>query len=156
MRVLPATSLSGIWVVDPEGCTGAGHADCTNGIASRGGLFSRNTSSTFTQIGLFGLDNVQAQLLGLIGNGIFGFDNVGLESDVLGSTSMVNQTVAGIATGVFNLGAFGLSPEVINNTKSQNSPSFFGSLESGSKIPSRTWSFTPGIFNRKFAYVLMI
>lgn len=91
-------------VVLPLGCTSAAidpvPDDCAN---SRGGLFNPNTSSTWHDLGLFGInqDGVGFEAnLGYSQNADYGLDTLGLGFVAGGASdpTLKSQPVAGIAT----------------------------------------------------------
>ncbi|KAK4628573.1 uncharacterized protein CLAFUR5_04614 [Fulvia fulva] len=146
VRLLPGTSATAgdaIWVVLPEGCSQANpslpEADCDE---ARGGLFERNSSTTWTTSrlatsrlangGLYELDTYEESKLGLNGNAYYGFDTVSLRN---GLPLLSGHLVAGFATNDFWLGSLGLSPHPINfTTLNEPFPSLLG----------RLWAYTAG------------
>lgn len=149
VRVLVSTaSPESLVVVANGGCSTAAFATVPTGCAvSRGNLFNLSASSTWHNIGLYGINQNGVGLeanLGYSQKAQFGLDNlaVGLEAP-----SLSNQTVAGIATAEpFYLGIFGLNNQPVNFSVLGNSsvPSFVTSLKDQNKIPSLSWSYTAG------------
>lgn len=97
VRLLPATGQGAVWAVVPEGCTDQDPATCKD---TRGGLYLRNTTSSWSQVGLYQLSLIEEQLLNYSGNGIYGTDKVGLAWPGDNLPSVSNQIIAGVATKV--------------------------------------------------------
>ena len=91
-------------VVLPLGCTSAAIDPVPDGCASsRGGLFNPNTSSTWLDQGLFGINGEGVGLeadLGYSQNADYGLETLGLGFVAGGASgpTLKNQTVAGIET----------------------------------------------------------
>jgi hypothetical protein len=68
VRFLPGTASTSALVVLPEGCLGAS-AECEG---TRGGIFKTNQSSTWNDVGIYGLGFENC--LGYSDNGRFGYD----------------------------------------------------------------------------------
>jgi hypothetical protein len=83
--------------------------------------------NNFTAQGIFSL--ALEQNLGLMGNGLYGYDTVALSYLGSGLPSLDHQVVAGIATQDFWMGQFGLNPAA-SNFSSFNNP-----VQSYSKEP---------------------
>lgn len=140
----------------------------TNCAISRGVLFTPNDSSTWHELGLFGINGDGVGLeanLGYSQRSDFGLETVGLG---LTGPSLDNQTVAGIATAspfylyeiavlltiirrirliqIAHSGIFGLNNQPVNFTSVGNysSPSFLTTLKDQDMIPSLSWSYTAG------------
>ncbi|KAH0494794.1 hypothetical protein TgHK011_008383 [Trichoderma gracile] len=140
LRVLPGTSSTQTVVVLPEGCQIINVTDCSK---SRGGLFNTTASSTWDEIGLFGLGIENS--LGYTDNGEFGHDTVGLGYLGSGGPVVNKSVIAGVAGTEFYLGMLGLNPHPTNFT-SQNDPqqSFMQLLKNESAIPSLSYSYNAG------------
>ncbi|KAK4249860.1 aspartic peptidase domain-containing protein [Corynascus novoguineensis] len=118
--------------------------DCA---VSRGNLFDHNQSSTWHDVGLYGINQ---NGVGLEAN--LGYERrvqFGFESFAIGLTGpgLDNQTVGGIATAEpFYLGIFGINPQPLNFSTLGNhsTSSFFTTLKEKKKIPSLSWSYTAG------------
>ncbi|KFZ00555.1 hypothetical protein V500_01034 [Pseudogymnoascus sp. VKM F-4518 (FW-2643)] len=132
--------------------------------SSRGMMFSPNTSSTWIDSGVFGInhDGVGLEVnLGYTQAADFGMDTVGLGL-VAGANGVTleNQTVGGIpSTSPFYLGIFGLGTQPANFSSLGNSsaPSYFTSLKTQNIIPSLSWSYTAGaIYRLKEVYGQLI
>ena len=141
---------------------------------SRGGLFNPNQSSTWQDVGIYGINQNGVGLeanLGYVQRAQFGLEHLGLG---LSGPAFENQTVAGIATPEpFYLyvisclasglcgsaltsssysGIFGLNSQPVNFSSLGNhtSPSFLTALKEANKIPSLSWSYTAGAKYRKY------
>ncbi|KAH6643379.1 aspartic peptidase domain-containing protein [Truncatella angustata] len=149
IRVLVSTaSPQSMVVVSESGCSTAVFATVPAGCAvSRGNLFNWNDSSSWIDVGLYGINQ---DGVGLEANlGYSQRAEFGLETLAIGLTgpSLENQTVAGIATAEpFYLGVFGLNSQPVNFTTLGNysAPSFLTTLKDEGRIPSLSWSYTAG------------
>ncbi|KAK1752899.1 acid protease [Echria macrotheca] len=119
-------------------------ADCA---VSRGNLFNTNQSSTWHELGLYGINQNGVGLeanLGYDQRAQWGQEHIGIG---LNGPELDNQTVAGIATPEpFYLGVFGLNNQPANLSTLGNftSASFITTLKDQKKIPSISWSYTAG------------
>ncbi|OIW24827.1 acid protease [Coniochaeta ligniaria NRRL 30616] len=149
LRVLVSTaSPETMVVVSDGGCSTSVFAtvpaDCA---VSRGNLFNLSSSSTWHDMGIYGINQNGIGLeanLGYSERAQFGLDTLGIG---LQGPSLGNQTVAGIATTEpFYLGIFGLNNQPVNYTQLGNysAPSFLTTLKDQNKIPSLSWSYTAG------------
>lgn len=148
IRVLVSTASPETLVVVPGGCSTSVFATAPpNCAASRGNLFNNESSSTWHDIGLYGINGAGVGLeanLGYYQAAQFGLENLGIG---LTGPSLGNQTVAGIATpSPFYLGIFGLNSQPLNYSTLGNysAPSFITTLKDQKKIPSLSWSYTAG------------
>jgi len=104
VRVLVSTNSPQTFVVLPQGCeTIAVDPVPPNCASARGGLFNPNTSSTWQDQGLFGINSDGVGLEADIGydvNADYGLENVGLGFAGGGANTptLKNQTVSGIAS----------------------------------------------------------
>lgn len=146
IHVLPSTSGSSIWAVDPLGCE-EGFTDCPE---RRGNLFTRPDSSTFenktTPEGqFFGLSFDPENSLGYNGTAVVGSDIVALgnEGNVTGLFN--SQLVAVYADKFPWVGLMGLElqDETVVDSNDRN-PSLLGRLNSTGTIPSAYWAYTAG------------
>ena len=94
LRLLPSNSGNAIWPVLPQGCSVGDPSDCSD---LRGTIFLPNTSSTWANIGLYGLDLPEEWPLGYSGNANFGYDNVTLGWPGSGLPSLSRQVIEGFA-----------------------------------------------------------
>ncbi|TID23017.1 acid protease [Venturia nashicola] len=145
LRLLPATGQGAVWAVVPEGCTDKDPASCKD---TRGSLYLRNTTTSWSQVGLYELSLIEEQKLNYSGNGIYGTDKVGLAWPGDNLPSISNQIIAGVATKDFYMGGFPLNPWPVNFTDlNQRYPSLLTNLKNQSSIPSLTWGYTAGMYN---------
>ncbi|KIV93874.1 hypothetical protein PV10_05053 [Exophiala mesophila] len=130
LAVLPNTLRQETWVVGPAGCDGT--STCAT---LRGGLFSSNESSSFTELGFFELNNGDSNV------GYYGLDTIHLQDDAQTSDqiiALVNDTSDWIGT-------LGLGVQQSRFQDSQNELPFLSSLvENGSLIPSHSYGYTAG------------
>lgn len=141
VRVLISTSSQVSWIVlDGEGCV-AGDGICAN---ARGGLFNRNTSSTWNPNGFWQLGNERN--LGIFANGLFGNDTIGLGYQGSGGPTLQNQILATIGTKQFYLGMFAVNPKRTNYTgvAEQGQASYITTLHQQNLIPSVSFGYTAG------------
>ncbi|KAK9419014.1 putative Peptidase A1 domain-containing protein [Seiridium unicorne] len=154
VRVLVSTASPESMVVLSEyGCSTSVFTTVPSDCAvSRGNLFNPNDSTSWSDVGTFGINENGVGLeanLGYYQAADFALDHLGI--GLLGP-SLDNQTVAGIATAEpFYLGIFGLNSQPVNFTSLGNysSPSFLTALKSQGIIPSLSWSYTAGAQYRK-------
>lgn len=149
-RVLVSTSSSETWVVAPEGCTKSDPSNCAqlrgaqafNGRASTG--FATNASSTWSQAGIYTLDLEQS--LGYSGNGLYGYDVVGLSGgNSSGGVSLDQQTIAGVAGKDYFMGYIGLSDRPSSfSSSAASAPSLLNNLRTANLIPSLSFGYTAG------------
>ncbi|TKX20743.1 eukaryotic aspartyl protease-like protein 5 [Elsinoe australis] len=127
------------WVIDPRGCQ-SGDTSC---IDRRGGVFNMNKSSTWDQVGLYGL--AIQQNLGFGGNAFFGYDKVVLGGDGQEGPTLENSTVGDLAVNDYYLGVLGLNPKPTNwTTFSNGAPSLITQLKQRGQIPSVSFGYTAG------------
>lgn len=136
LAVLPNTLRQETWVVGPAGCDGT--AACAT---LRGGLFSSNESSSFTELGFYELNNGDSNI------GYYGLDTIHLQDDAQTSDqiiALVNDTADWVGT-------LGLGVQQSRFQDSQNELPFLSSLvENGSLIPSHSYGYTAGASYRMF------
>ena len=153
-RVLPSTMSNEILIPVPDGCISSDPSDCGSrrgvypfdGEQSTG--FQYTKSSSWELIGLY--DLALETELNYTGNGMFGYDNVGLQIQNSGGLNLTKQVVSGIATKDFYLGIFGLSPKPSNFSDfDYPQPSFMRTLKDQNKIPSLSYAYTAGASYRK-------
>lgn len=145
VRTYLSWSVYQTWVVLPFGCSAAAdEGECTE---SRGWTFDNTTSSTFDPLGIYALwvgDN-----LGIRGNGLAGFDKVGLGGEGEGGPTLDNTTVLAYAGYQYYLGFLGINPKPTNFTGfDENTPSYMTQLKQQRKIPSVSFGFTAGAHYR--------
>ncbi|KAI9686095.1 MAG: hypothetical protein M1822_004078 [Bathelium mastoideum] len=155
VRLLPGTSAnagSTIWVVISEGCVDV-NPDLTNCPNERGYVFQSNLSTSWSTQGIqngidgaiFSLNTFEEGILGLTGNGSYGYDNVRLGLPGSDLPTLQKQVIAGIWTDNYFLGSLGLSPIPFNFTNLDDpQPSMLGTLRNQSLIPSASWAYAAG------------
>ena len=148
-RVLPATNGQETWVPLIRACVPNVTASCgdargVSGFASKPhGGFESNRSSTWVKEGIFDL-GAEANL-GYRGNGLYGFDTVGLDIQGSGGPTLKDQTVAGFVTHDFYLGLLGLGPKPANFSDFNDPiPSLMRSLVDQRVIPTKSFGYTAG------------
>jgi len=149
-NVLVSTSASATFIPVPEGCPSTEPANCASlrGVQSFSGAsspgFQPNLSSTWTTIGIYSLD-LEAHL-NYSGNGLYGYDRVGLgTAQEKSGLSLERQVVAGVADKDYFLGLFGLGAQPSSfSSASEPIPSFLQSLRNQSLIPSLSYGYTAG------------
>ncbi|OJD33455.1 acid protease [Diplodia corticola] len=146
VRVFPSTKSNYIWAIDPRGCPDQWYPgqdpvkDCED---NRGGFFDGNNSVGWTELSVYKL-HVDEDIGYEGANGVFGFDQVGL--DYLGAGGNLNhQLIAATAYPGFWFGVLPLNPRPVN-TSDMNSPqkSFLQSLKDANNISSLSWGYTAG------------
>ena len=147
LRLLPSTSGNAIWLVLPQGCTVGDPSNCGD---LRGTLFLPNLSSTWINIGLYGLVLTEEASLGYSGNANFGYDNVTLGWLGDGLPTLNRQVIEGFVTKDFSIGSFGLCPHAVNiSSLNDPKPSFLGALAQQNLTPSTSWAYTAGAHHRQ-------
>ena len=118
--------------------------DCSK---SRGKTFNMSESSTWNDLGIYGINQDGLGLeanLGYSQRVQFGLETLGLG---LTGPKLEKQPVGGIATPYpFYLGVFGLNTQPLNFTTlgNETTQSFLTTLKDQKKIPSLSWSYTAG------------
>ena len=147
-RILPATSGNEVWVPLPQGCSAILNCGDRRGVNPFNGSpsngFQSNESTTWTSNGIF--DLIGEKNLNYTGNGLYGFDTVGLGPTV-GTLQITHQVVAGVATSEeFYLGEFGLGPKPSNFSTNGTDPvpSSLHTLVNKNFIPSLSFGYTAG------------
>lgn len=140
VRVFISTISQVSWIVlDGQGCV-IGDGTCAT---ARGGLFNRNTSSTWNPNGFWQLGNERN--LGIFANGLYGNDTIGLGYQGSGGPTLENQILATIGTEQFYLGMFAVNPKTTNLTGvEQGQASYMTTLQQQNLIPSVSFGFTAG------------
>ncbi|OJD33749.1 acid protease [Diplodia corticola] len=151
LHLLPATGQSALWPILPEGCLNDDRPTDTCQDA-RGSVFLINESSTWVEEGIYSLSTLwveQSLGVGQDARGHYGFDTVGLSWPSFGLPSLDNQVVGGIADKTIYEGTFPLSPRPVNFTDLNNPhATVLQTLVNQSMIPSTSWSYTAGSYNR--------
>ena len=149
LRLLPSTSGNSLWPVLEGGCpTGQSPGNCPD---LRATFFSPNSSSTWSEIGLYGLILTEESTLGYGANASYGFDQVVLSRPGdPGMPTLQHQVIAGFIDDSIYVGSLGLYPLAVNiSNLTDPHLSLMGSLRNESKIPSTSWSYTAGAHYRE-------
>lgn len=114
----------------------------------RGRTFNVSASTTWNEIGFYQL--WLEKNLGLLGNGQYGYDTVGLGNTAQEGPTLKNTTIGTLISQNFWLGHFGINPKPTNfSAFSDPSPSYLTYLFEGNQIPSLSWGYTAGAAYRK-------
>ncbi|KAK4443484.1 aspartic peptidase domain-containing protein [Podospora aff. communis PSN243] len=149
IRVLVSTASPHTLVpLDGDACSSAVFGTVPPDCAiSRGRLYKVNESSSWVDVGLYGINENGVGLaanLGYEARVQFGLEHLGIG---LNGPGFENRTVGLIAAPQpFYLGIFGLNGQPVNFTSlgNQSTSSFFTTLKDEKKIPSLSWSYTAG------------
>ena len=88
--------------------------------------------------------------LGIVSNGNYGLDTVGLGVESATGLTSKQNVVAGILTEPFYLGQFGLKPS--NTTIVNGTTSFMQQLKNDELIPSLSYGYTAGAMYSKIQF----
>ncbi|KAL8693775.1 MAG: hypothetical protein Q9218_001471 [Villophora microphyllina] len=144
VRVLASTTVPETWVVSSGGCISGDPSGCSD---FRGGLFSPNSSTSWSHVADFelGVENNLRNYSGNHDNGNYGFDTLALGYLGSGGPTVKQSVIAGIETKDFYLGNIGLSSQPINFTTIDNpAPSLLSQLKSSNQIPSLSYGYSAG------------
>ncbi|EMD86458.1 hypothetical protein COCC4DRAFT_193842 [Bipolaris maydis ATCC 48331] len=154
MRVLVSTASQQIWAVNSLACivnvtdptTGnitefnVMNADCQE---SRGALYNTTVSKTWQMKGYYQL--WIEKNLGLTGNGLYGFDSVGLGMRGDSGPLVANTTIGTLVTSNFWLGHIGVHAKPTNFSSFDDPvPSYIMDLFDQKSIPSLSFGYTAG------------
>jgi hypothetical protein len=153
VRVGISTASQQIWAVNSQACiqnvtnsTGkiveynVLNTDCAD---SHGLVYNQTLSQTWKQKGFYRL--WIEKWLGYPGNGMFGFDTVGLGQAGEKGPSVKNTTLGTLNSKEFWMGHIGLHPKPTNFSVFEDSvPSFMTSLFTQKNIPSLSFGYTAG------------
>ncbi|UPX20199.1 uncharacterized protein EKO05_0010439 [Ascochyta rabiei] len=152
-HVSVSTASQQIWVVNLAACEFTSpdpstnkdiislDADCERG---RGSLFNTTQSSTWKERGYYHL--WIGEKLGLVGNGYYGFDAVGLGNQGEEGPTVDNTTISTLNTYDFWLGHLGLHPKPTNFSQGMAPvPSYMTRLFEQGSIPSLSFGYTAGV-----------
>lgn len=135
-------------VLSEYGCSTEVFEQVPNGCAaSRGTLFDHKKSSTWKEVGTYGINGDGVGLEANLGYSLavnFASETLGIG---LNGPTLDNQTMGGfVAPSPFYLGVFGLNDQPVNFSTVGNStsPSFLTTLKDKGVIPSLSWSYTAG------------
>lgn len=153
-RVLVSTASQQIWAINRLACvsnmtdpsTGQAtqykvlNSDCEN---SRGFLFNATESTTWVEKGYYQLGVEKA--LGLVGNGLYGFDSVAMGFPGEEGPSTVNSTIGTLVSANFWLGHIGVHHKSTNFSAFEAPvPSYMMDLFDQGSIPSMSFGYTAG------------
>ncbi|MCJ1445937.1 MAG: hypothetical protein MMC23_006442 [Stictis urceolatum] len=142
VNVLISTSSNVPWTVVPQGCTRLEPTDCAK---ARGGLFERNSSTTWKDVGQYSLSFEEN--LGYTGTGLYGYDSLSLGLPGSGAPVLNHQLIAGIRAEDFWVASWGIRPAPLNfTTISDPDKSLVSTLKDNDYIPSLTWGYTAGSY----------
>ena len=85
--------------------------------------------------------------IGIVSNGSYGLDTVGLDVDSATGLTSKQSVVAGVLIEPFYLGLFGLKPS--NTTTVNDTTSFMEQLKKDELIPSLSYGYTAGALYSK-------
>ncbi|KAL8803236.1 MAG: hypothetical protein Q9200_006294 [Gallowayella weberi] len=148
-ELLPSTQNPDSWVVLDVACTTQGSKNCSD---SRGGTFSYQDSSTWSNKSIYGL-GAEANLgytkeNGF--NGFYGWDNVALTTPEGAKTTVNHTVVAGIVTNDSYLGALGLANRpVVWEDHSDSASSLISILKERGLVPNLSYGYTAGASYKK-------
>lgn len=153
IRVFISTASQQVWAINPQACisnqtneiTGVTQVDVLSLECekSRGFLFNTTESQTWAEQGFYQL--WLGRNRDLYGNGLYGFDSVGL--GLLGELgpTVQNTTIATLISSSFWLGHFGLHYKSTNFSSYEDAePSYLTSLFEDMYIPSLSFGYTAG------------
>ena len=148
VRLMASTALPTTWVVWSPAC------NTTQCVDNRGGVFNQNYSSTWREKGTY--DLWFEKNLNYTGNGLYGFDTIGLGRDASEGQTLDGQVVATFFEQSFHFGFFGLNPQPTNFTDFRDPiPSFMQTLKDLARIPSKSYGYTAGNQYRKSCYYIL-
>jgi hypothetical protein len=154
-----STASQQIWVINDMACItnitdpATGEITALNVLDrdcafSRGWLYNSSNSETWHQKGFYQL--WIEKNLGLVGNGLYGFDSVGLGIPGEEGPRVQNTTVGTLITANFWLGHIGVHPKPTNFSAFENPiPSYMVTLFEQKSIPSLSFGYTAGAQYRK-------
>ncbi|KAF2260015.1 acid protease, partial [Lojkania enalia] len=148
-HVLPSSKGQTLYVLAVEDCERMTVVDCgrSRGVEifdQRPSLgFQKNRSSTWEEIGIYRLD--LDTNLGLSGNGVFGYGEVGLSSSgAIDSPRLNHQVISAYATPDLWTGQLGLSMYALNFSADHKPHSLLSSLKEQGSIPSLSFGYNAG------------
>lgn len=159
VSLLISTASQQIWVVNSQAClqnvtnpsTGQiveynkYNGDCGE---SRGFTYNQTASKAWRMKGYYQL--WLEKKLGIVGNGLYGSDYVGLGLAGERGPSVQNTTIGSLVTPNFWLGNFGLHPKPTNFSAFEEPvPSFMTNIFNQKNIPSLSFGYTAGARYRK-------
>jgi len=154
VRVFVSTASQQIWAINRMACITNTTSPVTGEITaynvfdsdcetSRGFLFNSSNSETWQQKGFYQL--WIEKYLGLVGNGLYGFDSVGLGRAGEMGPSVQNTTIGTLVTANFWLGHIGVHSKSTNfSVFDESVPSYLTTLFDQKSIPSLSFGYTAG------------
>jgi hypothetical protein len=153
VRVQVSTASQQVWVINRQACMqnitdSAGkivqynqlNDDCES---TRGRLYNQTQSSSWHQKGYYRL--WLEKWIGLEGNGLFGFDHVGLGQAGEKGPSLQSTIIGTLVSSNFWMGHLGLHPKPTNFSAFEDPvPSFMTGLFAQQSIPSLSFGYTAG------------
>lgn len=160
VSVQVSTASQQIWVINRQACVqnitdSSGkivqynqlNTDCES---TRGYLYNQTASTSWHQKGYYRL--WLEKLLGLEGNGLFGWDEMGLGLPGEEGPSLQSTIIGTLVTSNFWMGHLGLHPKPTNFSAFEDPvPSFMTQLFTQKSIPSLSFGYTAGAEYRTFA-----
>ena len=161
VRTIVSTASQQTWVVYDDACKKNETND--EGVSRlvrdedcfdrRGGTFNDTDSKTWDRLGFYKLWTEKS--MGLDGNGLYGYDTVGIGYPGEKGPTLKNVTVGALKTTNFWLGHFGLHPKPTNfSAFGEPSPSYMTYLFEKNMIPSISFGYTAGARYRKLPFTL--
>ncbi|KAH3909764.1 hypothetical protein HBI56_131850 [Parastagonospora nodorum] len=153
VRVQVSTASQQIWVINRQACL-QNITDATGSIvqynqlngdceSTRGRLFNQTLSTSWTQKGYYRL--WLEKWIGLEGNGLFGFDYVGLGLPGEKGPSLQSTIIGTLVSSNFWMGHLGMHPKPTNFSVFEDPvPSFMTGLFEQKSIPSLSFGYTAG------------
>jgi hypothetical protein len=162
VRVHVSTASQQIWVVNREACV-KNVTDSTSNTtstqldtdceSSRGRLYDQSFSETWHMKGYYRL--WLEKWLGLSGNGLFGWDSVGLGQAGEEGPRLQSTIIGTMVTTSFWMGHLGLHPKPTNFSAFEDGvPSYMTDLFVQKRIPSLSFGYTAGARYRMLSLVL--
>lgn len=144
--MLISSSGSSLWTVLSEGCLPQDPPNCPD---LRGTTFNTSLSTSWDYQGLFQVPLAPESALPYHGNSEVGIENITLGWQGSGGPTINDQIVIGLVDNNTYMGVLGLSSTPVN-ISNYNHPhqSVLASLKNNSMIPSLSWAYTAGIYNR--------
>lgn len=147
-QVLPSFFTSTAMIPVSDGCDNVIDGTSSCNVASRSPGFQVNESSTWHEIGLYGVD-LRTEINYTV-DGLYGLDHVGLGEQNDGGPTLSDQLVALYADVNFRTGFLGMSPKMTNLSGFDNlQKSYITALKDEGTIPSASFGYTAGAWYGK-------
>ena len=153
--VLPATNSPYVYIPVADDCQRINHTDCgkSRGVSNFGNRaspgFQSNASSTWELIGLYEVDVDRD--LGYAGNGISGYETIGLGSNSTSDAVFLGkQVVTAYASPDRWVGQLGLGTRELTFRQNERPNSTLSSLKVDGIIPSLSFGYTAGASYRRY------